>query len=205
MNKLSLLKTAGKTAIVLGTLWMISCKKEDTNPPVENETEVFTDVKLIFTNTLNPNDVVEARAQDPDGTGIQELQILDGIVLGIDKTYRLSYEIRNNLETPGEDLGAEISEENAEHQFFFSFTNDIFSSPSGNGNIDNASDPINYLDQDANGNNVGLSSEWTTPSTPVSSGTFNVRLQHQPDVKTSTSGANDGDTDFDLTFTLTIQ
>ena len=38
----------------------------------------------------------------------------------------------------------------------------------------------------------------------ASSGTFTVQLQHQPDVKTATSGANDGDTDFALTFNLNI-
>ena len=36
----------------------------------------------------------------------------------------------------------------------------------------------------------------------VSAGTFTVRLQHQPDVKTATSGTNDGDTDFELQFVL---
>jgi hypothetical protein len=50
-----------------------------------------------------------------------------------------------------------------------------------------------------------LSSAWTTAGTASSEGSFTVRLQHQPDVKTATSGSNDGDTDFELTFALTIQ
>ena len=41
--------------------------------------------------------------------------------------------------------------------------------------------------------------------TASSGGSFTVRLQHQPDVKTATSGSNDGDTDFALTFALNIQ
>ena len=43
------------------------------------------------------------------------------------------------------------------------------------------------------------------PVTALSRGTFTVRLKHQPDVKTSTSGANDGETDFSLLFALNIQ
>ena len=44
-----------------------------------------------------------------------------------------------------------------------------------------------------------------TSTTPLTVGTFTVRLQHQPGVKTATSGANDGDTDFNLQFVLNIQ
>jgi len=50
-----------------------------------------------------------------------------------------------------------------------------------------------------------LSSTWTTSSTASSGASFTVRLQHQPDVKTATSGSNDGDTDFALTFALNIE
>jgi hypothetical protein len=150
--------------------------------------------------------VVSASAQDPDGTGIQELQILDAITLAPDTEYILTYEILNALNPAEvEDIGGEILEEDNEHQFFFSFTEDAFANPTGNGNIDTAADPINYNDQDENGNPVGLSSTWTTSSTASSGASFTVRLQHQPDVKTATSGSNDGDTDFALTFVLNIQ
>ena len=102
----------------------------------------------------------------------------------------------------------EIEEEGDEHQFFFSFTNNAFSDPTGNGNIDNAidnaSDEINYSDEDVNGNPLGLETSWTTGGSLEETGEFTVRLQHQPDVKTATSGANDGDTDFELTFELNI-
>ncbi|MEN0006178.1 MAG: GTP cyclohydrolase [Bacteroidota bacterium] len=177
---------------------------DDDAPDPENLPEVITDVTLIFTNTANSSDVVTASAQDPDGQGVQELQILGGITLSANTTYTLTYEIFNNLETPGEDIGKEILDEDDEHQVFFSFTSDAFSSPTGNGNIDNAADPINYEDDDDNQNPVGLVTTWTTGAA-LASGTFTARLQHQPDVKTSTSTATDGDTDFDLTFDLVIQ
>ena len=183
-----------------------SCKKEEIEAPAEeNEVEVITDVTLTFTNTQNPNDIVTASAQDPDGEGVQELAILGDITLDTNKTYTLTYTISNNLESPGEDIGAEILEEDNEHQFFYAFSNNAFTNPLGDGNIDSASDAIVYNDTDENGLPVGLSTEWTTSSTTLSGGTFTARLQHQPGVKTATSGSTDGDTDFNLTFVLNIQ
>ncbi len=181
------------------------CKSDDEAPEEENELEVITDVKLVFTNDADATDVVEASAQDPDGAGVQELAILGEINLDVDKTYTLTFEIFNNLETPGEDIGDEIKEEDDEHQLFFGFSNDAFANPTGNGNIDSSSDPLKYNDNDGNGNSLGLSTSWTTSSSALSGGTFTARLQHQPDVKTATSGATDGDTDFELQFVLNIQ
>jgi hypothetical protein len=196
-------------AAVMAAMTLTGCKKDKedvvTPPPVENEEEVITDVKLIFTNTSNASDVVEARAKDPDGAGIQELTILDSINLDPSKTYVLTFEIFNNLESPGENIGDEIASENKEHQIFYSFSNNAFANPTGNGNIDNPSDALNYNDSDGNGNSVGLSTNWTTSSTQLTTGAFTVRLQHQPDIKTATTGANDGDTDFELNFVLNIQ
>ena len=187
---------------VLTLFIFTACEDDDATPAEENEEEVITDVKLIFTPASGS--VVTATAQDPDGEGVQELQVSGAINLVSGSSYTLTYEIMNNSETPGEDIGEEIKEEDAEHQLFFSFTDGAFTSPTGNGNIDNASDPINYNDQDDNGNPVGLSTSWTAGDA-LSSGSFTVRLQHQPDVKTSTSTATTGDTDFELTFVLNIQ
>jgi hypothetical protein len=207
MKTINPFKSLQLLAILFSVITIIGCSNNDDDAPEEeNEVEVFTDVTLIFTNTANNSDVVRASAQDPDGTGIQELQILDAITLAADTEYTLTYEILNALDPADvEDIGNEILEEDNEHQFFFSFTENVFANPTGNGNIDAAADPINYNDADENGNPVGLSSTWTTSSTAASGASFTVRLQHQPDVKTATSGSNDGDTDFALTFALNIQ
>ena len=186
---------------VLTLFIFTACEEDDAAPEEENEVEVFTDVKLVFTPT-GGGAAVEAAAQDPDGAGVQELQVLGAINLAANTEYLLSLMIENCLEDPCEDMNEEIAEEAEEHQFFFAFTNDAFTSPVGNGNIDNASDPINYIGFDGNGNPVGLNTNWTTGS--ASTGTFTVQLQHQPDVKTATSGSTDGDTDFALTFNLNI-
>ena len=207
MKTINPFKNLQLLAILFSVIIIIGCSKDDdVAPEEENEVEVFTDVTLVFTNTADVNDVVTASAQDPDGTGIQELQILDAITLAADTEYTLTYEILNALDpTDIENIGDEILEEDNEHQFFFSFTENVFANPTGNGNIDAAADPINYNDADENGNPVGLSSTWTTSSTASSGASFTVRLQHQPDVKTATSGSNDGDTDFALTFALNIK
>ena len=207
MKTINPFKNLQLLAILFSVITIIGCSNDDdVAPEEENEVEVFTDVTLVFTNTADVNDVVRASAQDPDGTGIQELQILDAITLAADTEYTLTYEILNALDPADiEDIGSEILEEDNEHQFFFSFTENVFANPTGNGNIDAAADPINYNDADENGNPVGLSSTWTTSSTASSGASFTVRLQHQPDVKTASSGSNDGDTDFALTFALNIQ
>ena len=186
---------------VLTLFIFTACEEDEAAPEEENEVEVFTDVKLVFTPT-GGGAAVEAAAQDPDGAGVQELQVLGAINLAENTSYTLTMVIENCLESPCELMNEEIEEEDDEHQFFFAFTNDAFTSPAGNGNIDSASDPINYNDSDGNGNSLGLNTSWTTGS--ASTGTFTVQLQHQPDVKTATSGSTDGDTDFALTFNLNI-
>jgi len=210
MNSIGKFKNYSLLATLALAVSVTSCKKDEDLPVLppaeENNPEIFTDIKLIFTDTNNASNVVEARAQDLDGIGTQELEVLDSIVLSTNTTYRLTYEIFNKLGgEPGEDIGAEILEEDNEHQFFFTFSNDAFTNPTGNGNIDTASDPIAYDDKDENGIPVGLKTLWTTSSTTLTDGTFTVKLQHQPNVKTATSGATDGDTDFNLTFDLDIQ
>ena len=186
---------------VLTLFIFTACEEDEAAPEEENEMEVFTDVKLVFTPT-GGGAAVEATAQDPDGAGVQELQVLGAINLAANTSYTLTMVIENCLESPCELMNEEIEEEDDEHQFFFAFTNDAFTSPAGNGNIDSASDPINYNDSDGNGNSLGLNTSWTTG--PASTGTFTVQLQHQPDVKTATSGSTDGDTDWALTFNLNI-
>ena len=188
---------------VLTLFVFTACEEDEAAPEEENEVEVFTDVKLVFT-PAGGGASVEAAAQDPDGAGVQELQVLGSIDLAANTAYTLTMVIENCLESPCELMNEEIEEEAAEHQFFFAFTDGAFTDPAGNGNVDNASDPINYVDTDANGNPVGLTTTWTAGD-PTTAASFTVRLQHQPDVKTATSGANDGYTDFELQFRLTIE
>jgi len=168
-------------------------------PPCENEEEIITDVVLTWTPVSGGNPIV-ARAQDPDGEGPQDLQILDDIELLESTEYSLSILVRNEIE--GEDITEEIMEEDDEHMFFFEWTDGIFDSPSGDGNVDNRADSVHYEDLDENELPVGLSTAWTTTAAMDTGGIFRIVLKHQPGIKSETSTIEDGGTDIDLTWNI---
>lgn len=216
MNKMNKFKKYSMIPMIAAAVLLTGCEKDDVVPEEEHDHEEFTDVKLIFTPTEGA--VVTALAKDPPGA--EELEVLDSINLKKNTDYKLTFEILNLHEDDDDDdddhddddhddhdpnVTAEIEEEDFEHQFFFAFDNNVFDSPTGNGNIDNASDPIDYLDTDSLGRHVGLETSWKTSSVSKSNKLFRVVLMHQPGVKTDNSSVNDGDADFDLTFVLNIE
>ncbi|MEQ8714222.1 MAG: hypothetical protein RIC80_14470 [Cyclobacteriaceae bacterium] len=185
---------------------VISCGDDDepSAPAEENAEEVITDVVLTFT-PQGGGATVTARAQDPDGDGPQDLQVLGDITLQSASNYELTLSLTNE-ENPIdiEDITAEIKEEAEEHMFFFSWTDGLFSDPTGNGNVDNRSDAVNYDDVDGDGLPLGLTTSWSTG--PSASGSFRVILKHQPDgIKTATSGTSDGDTDIDISWQIVLR
>lgn len=190
-------------ALVFTAITITSCgNDDDAAPPKENLPEVFTDVTLIF--TPESGEAITITATDPDGEGDEELMVpTEGITLSANTTYTLTFNIENKLD-PNADLNAEILDESDEHQFFFGFTEDVFASPMGSGNI-TAADMINYADMDENMLPVGLETTWTTGAATTDPATFTARLQHQPELKNAESGAETGDSDFDLEFALTIE
>jgi len=184
--------------------FLVGCDKDDTIMHMEEgEEEEISQVVLTFTPD-NGEDPVVATWLDPDGEG-SAAPMIEEIELEEDVTYSLSIELANTLGTTEEDITAEIKEEADEHMFFFSFTDGVFADPTGNGNVDNRNDPVNYNDMDGNGLPIGLSTTWTTGEHTESEGEFRVVLKHQPDEKTSTSDANTGGTDVDIVFPLHIE
>ena len=192
--------------LLLSLVFMTACSDDDDPMEMEmenEEEEVISQVVLTFTPD-NGEDAVVATWLDADGDGsgaptIDEIELEEGV------TYEMTMTLANTLGSVDEDITAEIREEGDEHQFFFSFTDGVFSDPTGNGNVDNGSDPVNYNDQDANGLPIGLSTTWTTGGHTDSEGVFNVVLKHQPDLKTSSSDATVGGTDVNITFPLHIE
>ncbi len=169
--------------------------------------EQITEVTLTFTPTGGGADIT-AVWFDADGDGVG-MPTIDDIELDASTEYTMAITLANTLEDPDEDITAEIAGEDDDHMFFFGFTADIFSSPSGDGNIGagNRNDPLNYNDedseaQDGSGNPVGLSTTWTTGA--ATSGTFNVVLKHQPGIKSGTSNSTMGGTDVDIEFDINI-
>jgi hypothetical protein len=189
-------------------VFLTGCNDDDPAP--ENIPELITKVTLKFT-PAGGGSFITVTATDPDGEGVQDL-VVDGPINLVKGTqYTLTLELINGLYNPGEDgydITEEVEEEGDEHQFFFQFSEDVFSSPSGSGNIkDNASSlvgTINYLDQDSGGLPIGLETSWTTANASLSAKSFRVILKHQPDIKSSSSTSLDGESDIDITFALNI-
>ncbi len=191
--------------LLLFTIGFLASCGDDEEPMMmmeEEEEEVINQITLTFTPD-NGEASFTAVWFDADGDGVG-VPTIDLVQLEEGVTYDLSIELRNTLGSSPEDITEEISEEDDEHMFFFSFTNDIFSNPAGNGNVDSRSDPLNYNDQDDNGQPVGLSTTWTAGGHTDAQGTFNIILKHQPDIKSATSSASDGGTDVDITFPIEI-
>jgi hypothetical protein len=177
----------------------------DVGDPIKEEApELITRVTLTFTPDLGEEIIVTAT--DPDGEGVQPIAVELPIALAASKTYTLSIALINGLVDPSEpeyNVTEEVEEEGHEHMFYFSWTNDIFGDPAGNGNIDNRADDVNYSDEDVNGLPLGLHTSWTTASS--SSGNFRIILKHQPEQKSGSSDATVGETDVDITFPITVQ
>jgi len=193
---LSLLPLIGVITIFNG------CKEDDPEP--ENIPELITKVILRFTPLGSAPVVVTAT--DPDGEGSQNLEIDGPINLTAGVTYTLTIELINGLYDEGEegyDITEEVREEGDEHQLFFAFSDGVFSSPTGIGNI-NAAGTVNYEDEDVGGKPIGLTTSWTTAASSTTGKSFSILLKHQPEIKSNSSTSADGETDLDITFQLNV-
>ena len=187
-------------------LALTGCPSEpDDHGHSHNEGEFITTVELTFSGA---SDVVatwvdlEADA-DP---------VVDDITLTAG-SYDLDIRFLNEAEEPVEDVTVEVAEEGTEHQVFLL-------GPEVDGP---ASSAVNtavlthaYVDTDGNGDPLGLSN---TIEAAAGSTDLQVVLRHLPEedgaaVKTSTLaadvlaggiGALPGDTDVDVTFSVTVE
>jgi hypothetical protein len=189
--------------LVAGSLlFLAGCKKDDPKP--ENIPEAITKATLTFTPAGGAAVIVTAT--DPDGDGPLPRTLSGPVNLVKNVSYTLKITLINELAKPTDpeyDITEEVEEEADEHMFFFAWTNNTFSNPTGNGNIDGRGDPVNYIDSDAKGLPLGLETSWTTINT-AGNGTFRVILKHQPDLKSATTTSNDGESDLDVTFNLSV-
>jgi hypothetical protein len=196
-------------AVLVGTIFLSGCSKDD--PKKEDVPELITKATITFTPSGTGTPIV-VTATDPDGEGVQNIATDGPINLAKNTTYIMTIKLINGLAQVGQDgydVSGEVETEGIEHQFFFSWTNDAFSNPAGNGNVDNRTDLVNYTggsnSKDVNNRPLGLTTTWTTSAATSSGGTFRVLLKHQPDLKSDTSDSNTGETDLDVSFTINIQ
>ena len=173
-----------------------SCNKSD-DPVKEDAPEVITQATFTFTPATGSPVVVTAT--DPDGVGLEDLETDGPANLVANIPYSLTITLSNTLvaeDDPDYDITAEVEEEGDEHLFFFSWTNDVFFDPTGNGNIDSRADEVSYDDFDINSLPLGLKTTWIGEA--GKSGDLRILLKHQPDLKSATSTALDGETDLDI-------
>jgi hypothetical protein len=190
------------TAVI--SMAMLGACSDDDDPKKEDVPELITKATLTFTPAAGTP--IVATATDPDGVGAKSIAMDGAINLAAGTTYTLTVTLINELAAPGDEeykVSDEVKEEGDEHQFYFAWTNSVFSDPAGDGNVDNRNDKINYNDKDVNNLPIGLSTTWTAGA--ATSGKFHVLLKHQPDVKSATSTSNDGETDLDVTFDIVVK
>jgi hypothetical protein len=184
-------------------VFLAGCSKDDPKP--ENIKEAIT--KATFTFAPVTGSPVVVNVTDPDGNDGPINRVLSGpINLVKNMPYTLTITMINELApttAPEYNATDEVEEEADEHMFFFAWTNNTFSNPAGNGNIDARADLVNYNDKDTKNLPLGLSTAWTTIDV-AASGKFRIVLKHQPELKSATSTFSDGDSDLDVEFDLTV-
>ena len=197
-------KFAMPTLVLTGLL--AACGDDDTDPMMEpvEEVELITTVALTFTNTADANDVVTAMTVDLDADGPNDPVITQPGPLTAGSTYELTFDILNEAESPAEDVTEEIREEAEEHRVFVSFSDDSFISATA---TDVESD---YENGNQEGDDLPVGLVWSVDATAAGSGTITATLRHLPPIggtpqKTPTVGPTDGETDFLVTFDITVQ
>lgn len=170
-----------------------------------DEQEVFT--TLIM--TLVPQgggDTVTATFRDEDGNG-GEAPSIDDPTLVADTTYDVTVDLLNETADPSSEeynIAGEVREEAEEHQLFYTgdaISSDLLTWMYGDVESD-------YTENTGGDLPLGLAGTITTGE--PGAGTLQVTLKHQPPVngiavKTPTSTIDDGETDIEIDFTVTVQ
>jgi hypothetical protein len=144
-------------------------------------------VRLVYTHAASgSSDTVWFR--DADGPGGAAPTEHDTIRLLSGRSYSVALSLLNESNpTDVEDITAEVRDEAADHQVFYTVGGPGLS--------------VAYADQDDNGLPLGLSTTQTTTESP---GTLTVTLKHQPGLKSSTSTIATGETDVEVTFVVVM-
>ncbi len=165
---------------------LISCDDDDT-PEVINEEELITTVEYTLTSTTAPT--VTFTFVDQDGDGPLLPTVTNG-TLAANTTYTGSVRFLNELETPVENITEEVAEEADEHEVFYNTTASGVT--------------ITKVDNDPNGNPLGLITDVTTGA--ATTGTLTLVLRHEPK-KPNNGTLSDagGETDVQVIFNVTVQ
>ena len=176
-------------SFLLATLLLVSCGDD---PEPANEEELITTLTVTLTPTGGDPITMTFKDLDGDGAGVPQYIYStggDAAVLSTSTTYTAEITLLNESVTPAENITEEVEEEDDEHLFCFTV--------GGGANID-----YSYADEDDNGLDVGLTTNWETGA--ASTGTITIVLRHQPGTKTGACPGS-GETDIEVTFNVAIQ
>lgn len=174
---------------------LFACKDDDEDEPVvpiiPNEEEVITTVRY----TLTPQGGGTASVfqfQDLDGDG-GNTAVVTTDSLDPNITYTGAVEFLNEIDSPAEDITAEVLEEGDEHQVFYQVTSGDY--------------VITYTDLDKDGNPLGLT---TTFETKTTGGSLTVVLRHEPNKTAAGVSGGDitnagGETDIEVVFPINVR
>ena len=191
------MKTTKLLAILfISALSFTACSEDDDHDHDDHghgeHEEEITQLVYTLTNTDNSADVVTFTFTDEDGDGGQDgTQDVSGN-LTANATYEGKLELLN-LED-GEDIGAEIAEDDAEDHEIFYITNV-------------AGLQFTTTDVDANSNPLGFNTDVTAGT--AGTGVLTISIVHEgkkPNNGTVTDAlSEDGTTDIEVTFDVTVQ
>ncbi|WP_046755767.1 hypothetical protein [Kordia jejudonensis] len=176
------------TILAITSLLFTACSSDDDAPAPVNEEEVITTVTVSLTNGGNTITLV---SRDLDGDGPNDPVFTISGNLAASTTYLGSVVLLNETETPAENITTEVTEEDLEHQLFYTV----------GGNLDLTTSNFNL---DSAGNILGTTFQLTTGA--ASTGSFTVTLRHEPTKPNTGLADAGGETDVSATFTnVTIQ
>ncbi len=122
LRESSFLKLMSSVLAIVSMSVMSGCDSDD--PQKEDVPELITKATLTFTPSGGGPSVV-ANATDPDGEGVQDIEVDGPINLSAALSYTLTIQLINELAQstdPAYNITEEVEEEGDEHMFFFSWT-----------------------------------------------------------------------------------
>lgn len=189
---MNIVKTILKTTFVTSAIFLMmvfytSCKKETPVPPNPNDEELITTIQLNFTDSAGVQPAISAIFRDADGDGGNAPSQWDSIKLKANTTYLASILLLDETKSPVDTISHEVLAEAKDHLFCFT--------------VSNLSTTIKRTDADVNNLEIGLQSRWSNGL--AGTGTVQLVLRHQPDIKDGSCAP--GASDVDITFQTIVQ
>ena len=181
-----------KYALLAIPFLYFSCDDDDDTPDPVNEEEVITTMNVTLV-AHDGSGTVFMSSVDNDGEGPNLPEVSVSGPISSMTSYSGMVEFLNELEDPAEDITEEVIEEADEHQVFFTASSGL---------------PLEfaYVDVDSNGNPLGTQFVVApTSEGATGSGSITITLVHEPVKPNDGLSTAGGETDIEVTFTVTVE